>query len=91
MNMLLELEGGVKMVWGSLLNVVARKGKLEGTAKEYVTDQEAAAVYVEQQCGLDGGGIGPVEKETVKGAIQLVRQPDMEQAGPWGLPKAECV
>lgn len=32
-NMLLELEGGVEMVWGALLNVVAQKGKLEGTAK----------------------------------------------------------
>lgn len=90
MNKLLELEGGVEMVWGALLNVVAQKGKLEGTAKEYVTNPEAAAVYVEQQCGLGGGGIG-VGEETVKGAVQLVGQPDMEQAGPWGLPKARCV
>lgn len=68
-NMLLELEGGVEMVWGAPLNVVAQKGKLEGTEKEYVTDQEAAAVYTEQQCGLGGGGVGLVGEETVKEAV----------------------
>lgn len=69
----------------------AKCGDPKRTAKEYVTDQEAAAIYVEQQCGLGGGGIGPIGEETLKGAIQLVRQPDMEQAEPWGLPKAICV
>lgn len=58
--------------------------------KEYVTDQEASGCIFKATV-WPGVGVGPVGEETVKGVEQLVRQPDVEQAGPWRPPKARCV
>lgn len=84
-NMLLELEGGVKMVWGALLNVVAQKGKLEGTEKEYYRSRSSSCIYRAAVWSGWGWGRSNWRGDCEEGGIVA------EQAGPWGLPKAGCV
>lgn len=51
-----NLRVGVEMgVGGHHKNVVTLKGEREGTAREYVTDQESSGCIFKATCGLGGG------------------------------------